>query len=189
MFKNLSTKTKILAGVAIVAIIAAAIVLVIILTGGNTNDTNKTNEPNGTNSPSNSTGYSDIKNAANMLPDQTALDYILAELDGYWVSGAWFVGFSSQGLEYGLLQSGYWISGEIVGSGVTGENSFGLTLLIPARMATELENIDLQPEHSETVYVDVSNFSDGRINIKLENSTDNQWYTYEYIGKSLTEIE
>ena len=137
--------------------------------------------------PSTNKTISDLKTAVNSLPDQTALNYILSKLDGYWTSGQQFAGFNSQSLEYGLLQSGFGVIGQITDSGILGTNSFYIELFIPARAATEMD--DAQPARSESISIDISTFNqDHRLNIKIENLGDGDWQTYDFAGKSLEEI-
>ena len=182
--KKTSLSAKIAGGVSVLASVSAAIVLVIILTGGNGN-TNLLPADN-PNAPSEAVSV-DLADAIGNLPDPDALSFILSELNGYWISGQQFVEFSSQSIKYGLLQSGFMVIGQIISPGVQGENSFYLELFVPARAATEMD--EERPARSETVYVDISNFTqDNRINIKTDNLVDGQWHTYEFGGKSLEEI-
>jgi len=108
------------------------------------------------------------------------------ELNGYWTfEPNQFFGFitkdGKQFLEYGLFESSYGISGEIINTEFAGEYEMALTIYVPAKQATEME--DAQPEKIETIYIDISHFNlDGRINVKIENLGDGEWHTYNYGG-------
>ena len=183
MLKNLSTKAKVLAIISAVTALGAVAVLIIILIGGGSSTSSPDND---TNTPGD-ISYSDIKKALNGLPDPIALNYILEQLDGYWVSGAQFVGFVGNNLEYGLLSSGFGVSGEISGAEISGENAFSLNIFVPARPATEMD--DAQPERNELIYIDISNFDlDHRINVKM-GAIGSQWYTYDFGGHTLAELQ
>ena len=113
-------------------------------------------------------------------------------LTGYWISeGSLFAGFFFEGddliLEYGLLQSGYWMKGDITNIEVIGDNIYSLSLHIPASPATMIN--DAVEERVETVLLDISSLdTSGTIDIKIENSGEGNWHTYEFYGGDLTPI-
>jgi len=186
MAKNkMSQKAKIFGLIGLIAGVGALIILGFILIPPLIN--NQNNQTNNSNNTNNSVMYTDIKTAINNLPAPDALDYILAELSGYWVSGNQFVGFSADSVDYGLKQSGFWIIGNITGSEIIKDDSFAIKIFIPAREASEIDGP--QDARSEKIYVDVSTFSqDGRISIKISNLGNGQWQTYEHGGKTLEDL-
>jgi len=180
MKKKMSPRTRILAVIAILATVGVVVALIVVfmICGGNTDNGGDNNSSNG------ETTYNDLSSAVRRLPDSNALNFILSELDGYWISGQQFVRFAGGGFGYGLLQSGFGVSGEITGAEIAGNNSFALKVFISAQSASELD--DGYPERTETIYIDISHFDkDGRINIKIANLGDGQWQTYDYSGKEL----
>ena len=130
-----------------------------------------------------------MASAIKELPDNKALELICTELNGYWsFEPNQFFGFitkdGKQFLEYGLFESSYAIGGEITKSEVAGEYEMALTIYVPAKSATEMD--DAKPEKTETIYVDISHINlDGRINAKIENLGDGEWHTYNYGGYTL----
>jgi len=178
----MSLKAKIIAGISVISALGAIVLLIIIMTGNNKTNDNLNNSENDK--------VNDLVSAVKKLPDQKSLDFICTELNGYWTSDNNFLAFVSSNdywlIEYGLYQASYSISSEIKEANIAGENSFSLTIFIPATPPTEVD--DAKPERTETIYIDVSNFHlDGRINAKIENLGDGEWHTYEYGGKSLTD--
>jgi len=186
MGKKMSKNAKVLLIIAIVAIVGAGATLLFIFTPWD-----KTTSDNNNNQNNNAVNDSMIA-AVNALPNQGALRSIFARLNGYWVSGSQFAGFSRDGaklmFEYGLLQSGYGVSGEVIESKISGNNAFSLKISVPARAATEMD--DGYPARKETVYVDVSNYTqDRKLNIKIKNLGDGSWMTYEFGGRTLEEVK
>ena len=186
MAKKISKKAKIIGSLSIIAALGAIIILVVIVSD------NKTEQPRDNKKESENVQYNknDLSNVLKDLPDKTALDFICESLLGYWNYSEKFFGFTNEDgkyfVEYGLYATSYGIKGEIINAKVSGENAFSLTLLIPAVSATEAD--EAKEEKKEIIYIDVSNFNlDNRINAKIENLGDGQWYTYEYGGASLTE--
>ena len=118
---------------------------------------------------------------------------------GYWTSTLYatpedhavptddkFIGFFKDGahfkFEYGLLQTSYWFAGEATKAIAPSPNAFILTLLIPAAPATDIS--DARPERTDAVYI---HEVDNRINIKIANLGDGEWYSYIYGGNTLEE--
>jgi len=204
MAEKMSLKSKIIAVISIIAALGAVAVLVIILmnSGGNNNPA-----PNGDEStPStSSTAPYDTSNTGNSqigdngmdntdlsaliaaLPNKEALDEMHSLLSGCWTSGDLFVGFvyidGTAGIDYGLFQTSFGARGKITDAVAVSAKETKLTILIPAVPATEMN--DAQPERSETVYIDISNYADNRLNIKIENLGGGEWHTYEYGGSSV----
>jgi len=172
----MSLKVKIMIGILIGALLIFTVFLV-------TKTDNKQND-------NASDLVNDLVSAVKKLPDKQALDFICNELSGYWTSDNQFLAFINsdeyQMIEYGLYQTSYSVNSEIKASDISGENSFSLTIFIPATPPTGMD--EARPERTEKIYIDVSNYHiDNRINIKIENLGDGQWHTYEYGGKSLSE--
>jgi len=212
MFKKLSSKSKILLGITVVAVVGAVAVLIVIMaTGGN-----KTNPPGGddstpgvsttasgeTSEPANSnqttSGNSqigdnglddtDLSALIAALPGKEALDEIHSLFSGYWISGDPFVGFvyidGEPGIDYGLFQTSFGACGKITDACAVSAHEVTLTVYIPAVPATEMDP-DGSPERTDTVYIDISNYNDNRLNIKIDGLAGGEWRTYEYGGGSL----
>ena len=192
--KKTSKKALIVAIISGVAAIGAVVVLVIILLGGRI-PINSPQDGPGDIIMDNQTSEDEINgldSAVKNLPDEAAIDFIFAELGGYWTSNNLFVAFVTQSgkpaIKYGIYGTSYGETGEIKGAEVTGTNTFCLTILIAATPANEMDGA--RPERTETVCVDVSNFEkENRLNIKVDNSSigGKQWRTYEYGGPTLEE--
>jgi len=180
MRKKMSRKAKVILIIVIIAVLGAVTALIIIKPWDKPATSNQNNGNN-----------NGLTSAVNALPNEGALRSLFSRLEGYWVSGSQFVGFSRAGrdltFEYGLLQSGFGVSGQVTGANVSGNNAFSLELFIEAREATEMD--EARPERTETVYVDISNYGmDNRINVKIQNLGDGEWHTYNFSGRHLMEV-
>jgi cytoskeletal protein RodZ len=122
------------------------------------------------------------------LPDKEALAEIHSLFSGFWTSGDKFVGFiyldDGPAIYYGLYETSFGNQGKIIDSSATGTNTITLTIKIPAVPASEMEP-DGIPEKTETISIDISNYNDNRLNIKIANLGDGEWSTYEYGGGSI----
>ena len=123
------------------------------------------------------------------MPAPGALKKIHSGFLGYWTSGDLFVGFividGELGIEYGLYQTSFGARGKITDSWAPTPHEMGLPILIPASAATEMD--DAKPERTETISIDISNYFDKRLNIKIEDLGDGEWHTYEFGGSSLAD--
>ncbi|MCL1877113.1 hypothetical protein FWF74_03715 [Candidatus Saccharibacteria bacterium] len=192
MSKKLSIKEKLVAGICAVAALGAIVVLVILLTGGKTsapNNNNNNDNPDTSQTGDNTSDNTDLPALIAALPDQTALNNLHSQLSDFWISGNNFVGFTSIGgapaIYYGLYQTEYGMQGKIIGARAVRKNEVEFTILIPFRPATEMN--DERPERAVTVSVDVSNFNDKRLNIKIADLGNDEWLTYEFGGATLME--
>jgi len=169
----MSLKSKVLLAVTVVAVVGAAVALAVILTPGR----NDANSPDDT----------DLPALIAALPDKDALDEMHSVFSGYWTSGDLFAGFISidgvPGIDYGLSQTSFGAGGKITDARAVSAHETSLTILIPAVPTTEMD--DAKPERAETVCIDVSNYSDNRLNIRIEGLGGGEWHTYEYGGGSL----
>ena len=130
----------------------------------------------------------DISALISALPDTEALIELHSLFSGYWISGNEpFVGFiyidGVPGIDYGLYRSSFGVSGKIIDSSAISANEAELTILIPAMPETAMN--DATPERTETVSIDINNFTDNRLNIKIESLAGGEWRTYEFGGSTL----
>jgi len=197
MFKNLPLKARIVAGISVIAAVGAVAVLAVILitSGGNTNPPSnddtisdiRPTDPDDSQVGDNGLDNINLSTLIAALPDKGALNELHSLFSGYWTSGNQFVGFVYIGgepaIEYGLFQTSFGARGKITDARAVSANEAELTIYIPATPATEMD--DAKPARSETVSIDISNYNDNRINIKIENLGGEVWYTYEYSGSSL----
>ena len=122
------------------------------------------------------------------LPDKEALAEMHSLFSGYWITGGdTFVGFvdmdGAPGIYYGLYQTSSGGRGVITSAGIVDTNVAALTVKIPAIPEDQMDGP--QPERTVTVYVDISNYNDNRLNIKIEGLAGGEWHAYEYGGGSL----
>jgi len=180
--KKMSLTAKILAGVSAVAAVGAATLLgVIIVTGG----IGKNNPPIDDDLPPTIT--EDVPPST----DSNDLDTLWNRLNGYWTGEEntdMFVGFFKESdvfdFEYGLYQTGYWLGGDITGADESGENTFTLTLHLPATPATEMNAA--MPERTEAFYLDISDLDvGGTIKVQIAGFGNGGWYTFKHGGDTL----
>ena len=119
------------------------------------------------------------------LPDNDALTELHSIFTGYWINNInSFFGFvyidGEPGIEYGLFQTSYWIGGKIIDSRAVNDREAELTIFIPARPETEMD--EAMPERTETINIDISNYGDNRLNIRVFNLDGGEWCTYEFAG-------
>ena len=135
------------------------------------------------------TDGTDMTSLLAALPDKEALEEIQSLLSGYWVADNNFVGFIYSGgvvlIDYGLFQSSFGARGEIIDSRAVSATEAELKIFIEAVPETAMN--DAMPERTEIILIDISNFSDNRLNIKLEDLGGGEWLTYEYGGPSIEE--
>ena len=135
------------------------------------------------------TDETDIASLIAALPDKEALEELQSLLSGYWIADTNFVGFVSSGgvvvIDYGLFQSSYGARGEIIDSRSVSPTEAELKIFIEAVPETAMN--DAMPERTEIILIDISNFGDDRLNIKLEGLGGGEWLTYEYGGPSIEE--
>ena len=122
------------------------------------------------------------------LPDKEALSTICDLLGKSWrvtpdqyPNSALLANFFNRegapSFGYGLYATSFGRHGEIIDSYATGAYEMTLIIYIPARPPGEID--DGYPESIQTVYVDVSRFSEsGQIRIKIEGFAGGEWYTY-----------
>ena len=140
------------------------------------------------------------------IPNPGGTDLSAAELDafwtrnqGYWISVPYtnpfddvvaqeglFVGYFREGanyrIQYGLYQTSYEISGDVIKAVNLGDNRYAFVMYIPAAPDSIMDAG--HPERWETVYVhEISNIT----NIKVEFLYESVWYAYEYGGQTLEE--
>ena len=132
----------------------------------------------------------DISALISALPNPEALIELHSLFSGYWISGNEpFVGFiyidGVPGIDYGLYRSSFGVSGKIIDSRAISANEAELTILIPAMPETAMN--DATPERTEIVSIDISNFDDNRLNIKIESLGNGEWYSYKWSGNTLAE--
>jgi len=176
----MSRKAKVILIIVIIAVLGAGAALFFIKPWDKPATSNQNNGNNNS-----------LTSAVNALPNEGALRSLFSRLEGYWLSGSQFIGFSRAGrdltFEYGLLQSGFGVSGQVTDAKSSGNNAFSIELFIEARPATEMD--EARPERTETVYIDVSNYGmDKRINVKIQNLGDGEWQTYTFSGRYLEEV-
>jgi len=133
----------------------------------------------------------DLSALITALPDNDALTELHSIFLGYWINNVnSFVGFviidGVPGIEYGLFQTSFWISGKIIDSRAVNDREAELTIFIPARPETEMD--DAMPERTETINIDISNYSDNRLNIKVFNLDGGEWCTYEFGGSNFEDV-
>ena len=203
---KMSLAAKIIAGKSAAAVVSAVAVLVIILAacGGKTNppdkdestpgissaapsESDETSVPGSSQTGDNGMDDTDLPALIAKLPGQEALREMHSLFSGYWISGDLFVGFiytdEQPAIYYGIYQSGFGDSGKIVNARAVSQREAELTIRIPAIPDDHMDGP--QPERTETVYVDISNYNDNRLNIKIGNTGSSEWHTYEYGGGSL----
>jgi len=156
-------------------------------TGDNSTPGTSSADPSGTSDTGNSQNGdngmdgTDLSALIAALPGKEALDEIHSIFLGCWTSGDLFVGFIYKdgvpGIDYGLFQTSFGAGGKITDACAVSAHEATLTIFIPAVPATEMD--DAKPERSETVYIDISNYNDNRLNIKIENLGSGEWNTYE----------
>lgn len=192
--KKKTLYTKLTAGFSLIAALTAIAILVIILfTDNKPNQPNQPSQNNEAKNPVNENNQaeeSDLVKAVKKLPDSDALEFICIKLNGFWVFDYQFFGFidgeNKQFIQYGLYATSYGVNGEIKDAKSTGDNSFSLTIFVPAVPANEMN--DAIPERTETIHVDISTFDvDGKIKVKIGMLGDGEWNTYKFGGKSLEE--
>lgn len=196
MTKNLSKSAKIMTGIIAAAAVGAIIVLAVLMLTG-CKKTNPENNGNMTSDSSTDPGdhqigdsgldNTDLSALITALPDKEALAEMHSVFSGYWTSGDLFVGFvytdDEPAIEYSLFQSSYGARGIITDTRAVSAHEAELTIYISAVPATEMD--DAKPERTEIVSIDISNYNDNRLNIKIANLGDGEWHTYEYGGGSL----
>jgi len=133
----------------------------------------------------------DLSALITALPDNDALTELHSIFTGYWINNVnSFIGFvyidGVPGIEYGLFQTSFWIGGKIIDSRAVNDREAELTILIPARPETEMD--DAIPERTETINIDISNYEDNRLNIKVINLDSGEWCTYEFGGSNWEDI-
>ncbi|MCL2486043.1 MAG: hypothetical protein FWE86_00395 [Oscillospiraceae bacterium] len=149
-----------------------------------------TSEPNDTQIGDSGMDSVDLADLFAALPDKEALDEIFSLFCGYWTSGDLFVGFffyenGAPGIEYGLYQTGFGARGEVVDiMGVDPHESW-FVIRIPATPATEID--EAKPERTETVGIEISNYGNNRLNIKVDSLDNGNWHTYEFGGSTLAD--
>lgn len=141
--------------------------------------------------------YNDLSTAIADLPAKKALDEMYILLSGYWISDEYpFVHFfinadGAHCVEYGLFQTGFGMSGEIIDASAVGPYKAELVVRFPARLATEMD--DARPESTETIYLDVGGLypssddasKDTSIVFKSDNLANGSYYTYVPGGNTL----
>ena len=206
MKKQITLKTKIITVISVMMVIGLIMASIIALLGvGRKAESPLSNEQNNppVDNPINeeitdleevveSLSPSSSANESEELVVQTAPNFNLTELNGYWTCGSdMFLGFvtAENGehlIEYGLFATSFGVDGKITEVKMTDLDVWALDLLVFARPETEISGAT--PEHTETVYVDISTYDqDGRISLKLENMGEKDWHTYKYGGKTLAE--
>ena len=133
----------------------------------------------------------DLSALITALPDNDALTELHSIFLGFWINNVnSFVGFviidGVPGIEYGLFQTSYWMSGKIIDSRAVNDREAEFTILIPERPATEMD--DAMPERTDIINIDISNYTDNRLNIKVFNLDDGEWCTYEFGGSYWEEV-
>ena len=173
--------STIIIGLLLVVILCLIALLFVMLPMGNNNM-----NPAGNNNQSDNVNGEDGDPSA--VTDYDQVVSYFATMDGYWTSGSQFVAFlkldGKYYIEYGLYETSFWESGVMQEASVSGTNAFSITIVIPARPKTDMD--DARPEVIEIVYLDVSNLADKKLNIKIKSFGDD-WHTYEYGGKSIEE--
>ena len=166
--KKMSLKAKIIAIISLIAFLGAVVVLVMIFMTGDKFKQNQNTRD-------------DITDAVKNISSHESLQFVLTTLNGDWFFDNQFAAFTSvvdkQFVEYGLYATSYSVRGEVMDAKTTGENSFSLTIFVPAVPANEMD--EARPEKTETIYVDISNFKkDSRLNLKIDALGDGEWHTY-----------
>ena len=139
------------------------------------------------------TVYSDVESAIAGLPDKGAMRYIWDQLNGYWISNNQFIGFFIEDgkflFEYGLLQSSYWLGGEVVSIESTMEYTMSLTVFIPGVDASFIDGP--REDKNQTVIINLQNLEDGNNNISavIDNLGGGGWAIYAYHGMTLEGAE
>jgi len=193
MTKETRTKLIMNSGVSAVAIIV--MLLITLVSCGK-----ETNQPDGGNpsvaasstaSVNSQTGdngldETDLPALIAKLPANDVLDEIHSLFSGYWIVGSeLFVGFiyenDAAAIDYGIYQTSFGECGKITEANAVSAKEFTLSIHIPAKPATDMD--DAKPERTEMVYIDISNYNDNRLNIKIGD----EWRTYEYGGGSIEE--
>jgi len=133
----------------------------------------------------------DLSALITALPNNDALVELHSIFTGYWITNeSSFVGFiyidSAPGIEYGLFQTSYMISGRITDARAMNDREAELTIFIPGTPATEMD--DATPDRTETINIDISNYNDNRLNIKVINLDGGEWRTYEFGGGSWEDL-
>lgn len=193
MSKKLPLKAKIVGIITVVAALGAIAVLVIILLNGKT-DLKKGSDTDLDSSDSSQVGDSGmdsiyLPSLIAALPDEEALGEIYSLFSGFWTSDDKFVGFTyvdgELAIEYGLFQTGFGIQGKIIDARAVSSTEAEFTILIPAVPASEIN--EARPERTGTVSIDISNYSDNRLNVKIADLGGGQWLTYKFGGSTLEE--
>ena len=212
MFKALSFKLKIMAGIKATTVVCVAAVLAVILaTGCDWKNPPDTDNPAPGSSTTDSGETSELTddnqiNTPSDTPNSDGNEMSVAEMDEFWLSNPGyrmstiypspednavasddkFIRFVKEGdvfkFEYGIYRTSYWIGGEVTKAVTLGDYRFAFTLHIAATPATEMD--PARPEKTETVSVHAV---DHRINIKIESLGGGEWYSYEYGGETLEE--
>ena len=135
------------------------------------------------------TDETDLTSLLAALPGKEALEEMHSLFSGYWTADNNFVGFifvdGIPVIDYGLFQSSYGARGEIVDSRGVSPTEAELKVFIEAVPETAMN--DAMPERTDIILVDISNYDNNRLNIKLDNLAGGEWLTYEYGGSSIEE--
>ena len=127
------------------------------------------------------------------LPDQTETEFDFNRLDGYWVTQdnvfiGFFHGTDGFRFEYGLLRSGYWEGGNITDISNISDNTYAITLIIPAVPADHMDGPS--PERTLIINLCVDNIDvNSTIDVKSESNGTGDWYTYTFLGNNLKQRE
>jgi len=193
MLKKLPLKAKIVGGITLAAALGAIAVLIIILLNGKT-DLKNGGDTDLDGMDSSQVGDSgmdsiDMTYLIAVLPDEEALGGIHTQLIGFWVSDNRFVGFTyaddALAIEYGLFQTGFGVQGKIIDARAVSVTEAQFTILIPAVPASEMN--EARPERTATVTIDISNFRNNRLNVKIVELESGEWLTYGFGGSTLEE--